>query len=100
MPHWDLTIADHKEGLIHQNNLRTSIRDVSRSHNSTDLFHTLQIWAQASVHGEYLFIDDGCDRQAVEAICKSLPQFDIISSLAYAQLAILTHIRRKIHKFD
>jgi hypothetical protein len=30
------------------------------------------------VHRENLFVNDGCDRQAVETIRKSLPKFDIV----------------------
>lgn len=32
------------------------------------------------MHREYLFVNDGCDRQAVEAIGKSLPEFDVVSA--------------------
>jgi hypothetical protein len=34
------------------------------------------------VHGEDLFIDDGCNRQAVEAISERLPELDVVSPLA------------------
>jgi hypothetical protein len=61
---------------------------IGRSHNTTDLFHGVQIRAQASVHREDLFIDDGSDWQAVEAVRKCLPQLDVVSTLAFVIEAI------------
>lgn len=61
---------------------------VSRAHNATDLLHRVEIRAQAAVHGEDLLIDDGGDRQAVEAICKSLPELDVVATLAFVIEAI------------
>jgi len=55
---------------------------VGRPHNPADLLHGVEIGAQASVHGEDLLINDGGDRQAVEAVRKSLPKLDVIASLA------------------
>jgi hypothetical protein len=55
---------------------------IGRSHDSPDLLHGVQVRAQASVHGEDLLIDDGSDGQAVEAVGESLPQLDVVSSLA------------------
>lgn len=34
------------------------------------------------MHGEDFFVNDGGDRQAVEAICESLPELDVVPSLA------------------
>jgi len=34
------------------------------------------------VHGEDLLVNNGRDRQAVEAVGESLPQLDVVSSLA------------------
>jgi hypothetical protein len=34
------------------------------------------------VHGEDLFVNDGCDRQAIEAIGECFPQLDVVPSLA------------------
>lgn len=34
------------------------------------------------MHGEDLFVDDGGNRQAVEAVRKSLPQLDVVPALA------------------
>lgn len=34
------------------------------------------------MHGENLLVNNGRDRQAVEAVCERLPQLDVVSSLA------------------
>lgn len=40
------------------------------------------------MHGEDLFVDDGCDGKTVETICESLPQLDVVPSLALIVEAI------------
>lgn len=35
------------------------------------------------MHCEYLFVNDCCDGEAVEAICECFPQFDVIPALAF-----------------
>jgi hypothetical protein len=40
------------------------------------------------VHSEYLLVNDSCDGQAVEAICESLPEFDVVPPLALVVEAI------------
>jgi hypothetical protein len=60
----------------------TSVGNVGGSHHSPDLLHALKVWAQATVHGEDLFVDDGGDGQAVEAVCKGLPELNVVSPLA------------------
>jgi hypothetical protein len=55
---------------------------IGRSHDSPDLLHGVQVRAQAAVHGEDLLIDDSSNGQAVEAVGESLPQLDVVSSLA------------------
>lgn len=40
------------------------------------------------MHGEDLLVNDGCDGKTVEAICESLPQLDVVSSLALIVEAI------------
>jgi hypothetical protein len=42
------------------------------------------------VHGEDLLVNDGGNRQAVEAVGESLPQLDVVSSLALVVEAIDT----------
>lgn len=44
-----------------------------RSHNSLDLIHVQKLWAQATVHAKNLLVDNGGDREAVEAISERLP---------------------------
>ena len=34
------------------------------------------------MHGEYLLVDNGSDRQAVEAVGEGFPQLDVVSSFA------------------
>lgn len=34
------------------------------------------------MHAEYLFVNDRCNRQAVETVCERLPQLNVVSSLA------------------
>lgn len=68
-----------------QNNVVQNMRAtyICRAHDSTDLLHRIQVWTQASVHGEDLLINDSCDWQAVEAIGECLPQLDVISPLTF-----------------
>jgi hypothetical protein len=40
------------------------------------------------VHGEDLLVNDGRDWQAVETVSESLPQFDVVSSLALVVEAV------------
>ena len=42
------------------------------------------------MHCEYLFINDCSDWKAVETICESLPELDIVSTLAFIVEAINT----------
>lgn len=46
------------------------------------------------MHSEDLLIDDGSDRQAVEAVCESFPELDVVSSLAFVVEAIDSIDRR------
>lgn len=46
---------------------------IGRTHDAADLLHGVQVGAQATMHGEDLLIDDGSDRQAIEAIGERLP---------------------------
>ena len=40
------------------------------------------------MHGEDLLVNDGCDGKTIEAVCKSFPQLDVISSLTLVIKAI------------
>jgi hypothetical protein len=55
---------------------------VSRSHNTPDLLHGVEVWAETTVHGEDLLVDDGGNGQAVEAVGEGLPELDVISPFA------------------
>lgn len=70
-----------------QNRKRTYI---CWTHDTTDLFHRVEIGAEATVHGEDLFIDNRSNRKTVEAICEGLPQLDVVSSLALVVEAVDT----------
>ena len=63
---------------------------ISRTHNTTNLLHRVKVRAQTTVHGEDLLVNDGGNRQAVEAVGESLPQLDVVSSLALVVEAIDT----------
>lgn len=66
----------------------TSLTYISGTHDTPNLLHGIEIRAQTSVHGEDLLVDNGSDRQAVEAIRKSLPQLDVVPSLAFIVEAV------------
>jgi hypothetical protein len=55
---------------------------IGGSHDAPNLLHGVEIWAETAVHGEDLLVDDGGNGQAVEAVGKSLPQLDVVSSFA------------------
>lgn len=63
---------------------------ISRAHNPADLLHRVEIRAQTTVHGENLLVDDSSDRKAVKAIGESLPQLDVIATLALVVESINT----------
>ena len=50
-----------------------TITYVGRPHHTANLFHGVQIRAQASVHGEDLLVNDGGNWEAIEAIRERLP---------------------------
>jgi len=35
------------------------------------------------MHRENFFVNDGCDRQAVKAVGKSFPQFDVVPAFTW-----------------
>ena len=51
----------------------SSVRDIGRTTESTNLLKTLHIGTQASMSAEYLLINDSSDGEAVETICECLP---------------------------
>ena len=44
------------------------------SHNSSNLFHTLQIGTETAVTTKDLFVDNCRQRQTIETICEGFPQ--------------------------
>ncbi len=62
--------------------VHTGLGDVGRSHHASDLFHGLQVRAEPAVHREDLLVDDGGDREAVEAVRERLPELDIVPAFA------------------
>lgn len=63
---------------------------ISGSHDTADLLHRVQVRTETAVHGEDLLINDGRDRQTVEAVRKGLPQFDVVAALALVIEAVNT----------
>lgn len=62
--------------------LLTRIGDIRRPHYAPNLLHSFEIRRETAMHAEDLFIDDGRDGKAVEAIRERLPQLNIVASLA------------------
>jgi hypothetical protein len=60
----------------------TSVGDIGRAHDSPDLLHGLEIGAETSVHGEDLLVNDGGNGETVEAVGESLPELDVVATLA------------------
>merc|ERR1719397_734630 len=52
-------------------------------HYPADLLHGLQVWTQASMTTENLFINDGSYGQTIKAICESFPQLYTVPPLAF-----------------
>jgi hypothetical protein len=54
---------------------------ISWSYNTSDLFHRLEVRTQSSMNNEYLFVDDCCKWQVIEAIKERFEYGVIISPL-------------------
>lgn len=52
---------------------KTKLTYVCWAHDATNLFHGVQVGTQTAVHSEDFLVDNGGNRQAIEAIGKSLP---------------------------
>ncbi len=46
---------------------------ISWAHDTADLLHRVQVRAEATVHCKDLFVNDCCNRKAVETISEGLP---------------------------
>jgi len=62
--------------------------DVGGPHDASDLLHRLKVRTQSPVTTEDLLVHDGSHGQAVEAVCESLPQLDVVSPLAFVVEAV------------
>lgn len=63
---------------------------ISRAHDTADLLHRVEVGAETTVHGEDLFVNNGGNWQAVEAIGKGLPQLDVVPAFAFVVKAVDT----------
>ena len=75
-------IRGRREGQQQQQQQPQGRARTCGTHDPLDLLHVLQLWAQAAVHAEDLFVHDGGHGQAVEAVRKRLPQLDVVPPLA------------------
>jgi hypothetical protein len=69
---------------------------ISGTHDTADLLHRVKIGAQAAVHGENLLVDNGSNRQAIEAVRKCLPELDVVTTLAFVVETVDTVDRRAL----
>lgn len=72
---------------------QTTVGNISWTHDPPDLFHGVQIRGETAMHGEDFLINDRSNWEAVEAVSKSLPELDVVSSLALIVEAIDTVYR-------
>jgi hypothetical protein len=70
--------------------LKTPGTYISWTHHPANLLHGVKIWAEATVHGENLLVNDGSNRQAIEAVRECLPELDVVSTLALVVKAVDT----------
>ena len=68
-------ILNHPHWLGHAIRSATHI---CRPHYPTYLLHGVEIGTQPSMHCEYLFVNDSCYWQAIEAIGERFPQLDVV----------------------
>jgi len=68
--------------------LETNRTHVCWSHDAPDLLHGVQVWAETTVHGEDLLVDDSGDGETVEAVRECLPQLDVVAALALVVEAV------------
>ena len=67
---------------------QTLVGDVGGPHDPPDLLHGLQVGGETSVAAEDLLVDDGGQREAVEAVGEGLPQLDVVPPLALVVEAV------------
>jgi len=61
---------------------KASVRNISRSQNSANLLHRVQIGRQSTMDAEDLVINDGSNGKAVENHVECLPQLEGVTTLA------------------
>lgn len=61
---------------------QSGVGHVRRPHDAPNLLHALQIGTEAAMAAEDLLVDDGGNRQTVEAVGERFPQLDVVASLA------------------
>lgn len=59
-----------------------------RPHDALNLLHVLKLRAETAVHAEDFLINNGSHRQAVKAVGESLPELDVVPSLALIVKAV------------
>ena len=47
---------------------------ISRTHYIIDCQDAIKTWGESTVHAQNFLIDQGCDRQTIEAVCESFPE--------------------------
>lgn len=67
---------------------KTLVRNICRSHDTANLFHTLEIGTESTVTAKDLLVNNGSNGQAVETIGKRLPQFNVVAPLALVVEAV------------
>lgn len=78
-PSGDLAVRVGPEQVAEE----TVVGDIGGADDALDLLHGLEIRAETSVHAEDLLVDDGSNREAVEAVCESFPEADVVTTLAF-----------------
>lgn len=66
----------------------TRLGYIGRPHDAPDLVHRLEVRRETAVHAKNLLVNNGRDRQAVEAVGERLPQLDVVSPLALVVEAV------------
>ncbi len=62
---------------------KSSVRNVSWSHDSLYLLEAAQLGRETSMHAKYFFVNNGCNGETVEAISECFPEFDVIAALTF-----------------
>lgn len=65
-----------------------AIRDIRRFGDLLDLFKTMHVFRDATVHTHDLLVDEGYQRHVVEAIPKGLPESDLVPSLNFVEESV------------